>query len=249
MAKRRERPLEDDTVYTRYTIVAVTQKTFENVVLRNVRPLIQASPGGYHVEIDGEALKQRRQKLGLSVGEVADMVGTSRRTIYGYERGLAKASVPAAYNLVWSLGIPVARSVDIFQQSKVQRKHCLLTAARRVIARNKLLNRIFRKLAPLQITTVKKAPFDFVLSVPEEKMRIIGGVTDHKEPELDRRVSEILSISKVVKAHPILITEGQTPEEKNIPCISYDEFSRIKEPEDLIENVKQASSDGNLFHP
>ena len=245
----RERPLEDDTVYTRYATVAVTQKTFENVLLQNIPPLIRANPGGYHVEIHGETLKQRRQKLGLSVREVADMVGTSRRTIYGYERGLTKASVPAAYNLVWALGIPVARPVDIFQQFKVQHGHCLLTAARRVIRRNKLLNRIFRKLAPLHITTVKKAPFDFVLKVPEEKMRIIGGVTNQKEPELNRRVNEILSISRVVKAHPILITEGQLPEEKKIPCFNCDEFSNIKQLRDLIENVKQASSDENLFRP
>jgi putative transcriptional regulator len=241
--------LEDDTVYTRYDIVAITSKTFENVVLHNVRPLIQASPGGYYVEIDGEALKQRRQELGLSVGEVADMVGISRRTIYGYERGLAKASVPAAYKLVWALGIPVARPVDIFEQPKTRYGHCILTTARRVFAKNKFLNMIFRKLAPLHITTVNKAPFDFVLSVPKEKVWIIGGVTNDEEPALNRRVDEILSLSRVVKAYPILITEGQELPEKNIPCISSKEFSRIRNPEDLVANVRQASSDASPFHP
>jgi putative transcriptional regulator len=234
----RERPLEDDTIYRRHNIFAMNPKTFENVVLHNVRPLIQASPGGYYVEIDGEALRQRRQELGLSVGEVADMVGISRRTIYGYERGLAKASVPAAYNLVGALGIPVARSVNIFQQPVGQHKNCLLTTARRVFGRNKLLSRIFRKLAPLHITTVKKAPFDFIMFIPEQKMRIIGGVSNAKEPQLDMRIDEILSVSKVVRARPILITEGPATSEKNIPCISCEDFSKIKCPEDLIASVK-----------
>jgi len=245
----RERALEDDTVYTRYDIVAITSKTFENVVLHSIRPLVQASPGGYYVEIDGEALKRRRQELGLSVGEVADMVGISRRTIYGYERGLAKASVPAAYNLVWALGVPVARPVDIFQPSKTRHGHCILRTARRFFVKNRFLNIILRKLAPLHVTTVKKAPFDFVLSVPEEKMRIIGGITNDEEPALDRRVEEILSVSRVVKAHPILITEGQELLEKNIPCISSKEFSKIKNPGDLVANLRQASSDASLFHP
>jgi putative transcriptional regulator len=243
----REKPLEDDTIYRRYSILAVTAKTFENVVLHNVRPLIQASPGGYYVEIDAEALRQKRQEMGVSVGEIADMAGVSRRTVYGYERGLAKASVAAAYNLIWALGIPVAKPVDIFQESRTQQKHCILTTARRVFAKNKFLNMILRRLAPLHITTVKKAPFDFVLSVPEEEVQIIGGVTDAKEQELSRRVDEILSVSRVVKAHPILITESQGQWEKDIPCISSEEFSRIKGREDLISNFKQASSDASLF--
>jgi putative transcriptional regulator len=234
----RERPLEDDTIYRRYNIFAINPKTFENVALRNVRPLIQASPGGYYVEVDGEALKQRRQELGLSVGEVAEMGGTSRRTIYGYERGLAKASVPVAYNLVHALGIPVAKSVDIFQQPVLQHESCLLNTARRVFAKNKVLNRIFRKLAPLHVTTVKKAPFDFVIFIPEQNIRIIGGVTNAKEPQMDARIDEILSVSKVVKARPLLITEGPPPSEDNVPWMSCEDFSRIKSPEDLIANVK-----------
>lgn len=245
----REKPLEDDTIYRRYNILAVTARTFENVVLHNVRPLIQASPGGYYVEIDGEALKQRRQKMGLSVGEMADMVGMSRRTVYGYERGLAKASVSVAYNLIWTLGIPVAKPVDIFQESESRRKQCILTTARRVFAKSKFLNMILRRLAPLHVTSVKKAPFDFVLSVPEEKVLIIGGVTNDREQELNRRIDEILSVSKIVKAHPILITETQGLQEKDIQCISSEEFSKIQGPEDLIANFKQASSDANLFRP
>ena len=245
----REKPLEDDTIYRRHNILAVTTRTFENVVLYNVRPLIQASPGGYYVEINGEALKQRRQEMGLSVGEMADMVSMSRRTVYGYERGLAKASVSAAYNMIWALGIPVAKPVDIFQESRTRRKQCILTTARSVFAKNRFLNMILRRLAPLHVTSVKKAPFDFVLTVPEGKARIIGGVVDSNEQELNRRVNEILSVSKIVKAHPILITESQGLRKKDIQCISSEEFSRIGGPEDMIANFKQASSDASLFRP
>ena len=231
--KTREKPLEDDTVYSRYSIFAVTPKTFENIVLRNVHPLIQAGPGGYYVEIDWEAVKKRRQELGLSVGEMAEMVGISRRTLYGYERGLAKASVTAAYNLIYTLGIPVAKSVNIFEKSKEQRK-CFLSRAGHALAKNKLLQKIFRKFSRYNFTAVKKAPFDFVVNVPEEKMRIIGGVTNNNEKELNKRVDEIISVSKIVKAHPILITEGQKPTNKDISCIYKEEIQKIKNPEDLI---------------
>jgi putative transcriptional regulator len=231
--KTHEKPLEDDTVYSRYDVLVVTPKTFENILLRKAYPLIQAGPGGCYVEIDNEAIKRRRQELGLSVGDVAEMVGISRRTLYGYERGMAKASVTVAYNMIYTLGIPVAIQVNVFEKSKYQRK-CFLSTAKLAIARNKLLQKIFRKLARYHITTVKKAPFDFVINLPEEEMRIIGGIANRKELELNRRIDEILSFSKIVKAHPILITEGQKPSNKNILCIRSEEISKIKNPEDLI---------------
>jgi putative transcriptional regulator len=235
--KTREKPLEDDTVYSRYNVLAVTQKTFENIVLRKIYPLIQAGPGGYYVEIDGEAIKRRRQELGLSIGELAEMMDTSRRTLYGYERGMAKASVSAAYSLICILGIPVAKPMNLFKKSRNQPK-CFLTTAKHVITKNKFLQKIFRKLARCNITTFKKAPFDFIINVQEEKMKIIGGVANNKEHELNRRVDEILSVSKIVQAHPVLVTEGQKPSNSNVLCIHSQELSKIKNLEDLIANFK-----------
>jgi len=233
--KTREKPLEDDTVYSRHNVSVVTPKTFENIIIRKTHPLIQAGPGGYYVEIDSEAVKRRRQELGLSVGEMAKMIGTSRRTLYGYERGMAKASVTAAYNMVRILGIPIAKPVDVFEKSRSYRE-CFLTKARHVIAKYKFVQRILGKFARCNVKTVKKAPFDFVITVPEEKMRIICGVANSEERELDRRVDEILSVSRIVQAHPILIIDGQKLPNKDIVCINKEELSKMKTPEDLILN-------------
>jgi putative transcriptional regulator len=233
--KTREKPLEDDTVYSRYNVLAITPKTFENIVLRGIHPLIQAGPGGYYVEIDGEAIKKRRQELGLSVGEVAEKLGISRRTLYGYEKGMAKASVTVAYNLLCTLGVPVAKPVNIFEAPRSQRK-TIIARARRIITKNRLLQRVFKKLAGYNIVAVKKAPFDFVITVPEENMKIIGGVANSEEKTLSRRVEEILSLSKVVQAHPVLVTDGQKPlPNKDISCVKSDEISKIKCPEDLCK--------------
>jgi len=232
--RTREKPLEDDTVYSRYNIMAVTSKTFENIVLRKIYPLIQAGPGGYYVEINGEAIKNRRQELGLSVGDVAEKIGISRRTLYGYERGMAKASVLAAYNLVCTLGVPIAKTVNIFEIYKNQKKQ-FISRARRIITGNKLLQKIFSKLSRYDIVAVKKAPFDFLITIPEEQIKILGGVTEEGENSLSQRVNEILSLSKVVQAHPVLVTEKHPNSDMNISCIPSKEISKIKHPEDLCK--------------
>lgn len=76
------------------------------------------------------------------------------------------------------------------------------------------------------------------MSASENKTTILGGVVaEPKEKQLDQRVDEILSVSRVVQAHPILITAGQEPANKCISCIHSDEFSKIRSPEDLIARI------------
>ena len=47
--KSRRKPLEDDTVYSRYDVCAITVKTLEDILLRGVYPLVEAGPGGYYI--------------------------------------------------------------------------------------------------------------------------------------------------------------------------------------------------------
>jgi len=245
-----ERTLEEDTVYTRNGVRAVSPRTFENSLLRNTPPLVQASPGGYYVEIDGEALKRRMQELGLSAGDVAELAGTSRRTIYGYERGMAKASVTAAYNLICNLGVPVARPIDLLEKTTAQHRMCyVFITAKRVFARNRFVRRICKKFSRHHITTVKSAPFDFVIDVPEDRSRIVGAVTDDREPELEARVDEILSVSEITLAYPVLITNRHHVPDRNITCMSNAEIAKISDAKELVRSIRRALSDGRRSRP
>jgi putative transcriptional regulator len=232
-----EMPLQDDTVYTKHNILAVTPRTFENVMIRGLSPIVRAGPGGFCVEIDPETIRKRRQQLGLSVGEMAEMIGTSKRTLYGYERGLAKASVPATYKLIWTLGVPIAVAINVFEKPS-DRNRCLFAKAKHILAGSRVLRRIFKKLEKYHVTPVSQAPFDFLVSVPQKGMRIMGAVVEKKEEGLDRRIDELLSLSKIVETQPVLITDGQRVSERGIPCLNCRDLSKVKEAEDLISIAK-----------
>jgi putative transcriptional regulator len=234
--KTHDKPLEDDTVYSRHSIFVVTEKTIKNIALQTANPLVYAGPGGYFVEIDGALVEKRRKELGLSVGKLAEMISVSRRTLYGYERGMAKASVTSAYNLEKTLGIPVVKPINVLEKTRKQRL-CLLVKATHAIAGQPLLNKIFRKFAFCDISPVQKAPFDFIMNVPNEKYVIVGSIAMKGERHLSKRMEEILSVCRVVHAHPVLITEKRKPFSKDISCVCMDELSAMRTPEDLIANV------------
>jgi len=233
----RERLLEDDTVYTRYDIYALTLKTLEDVVTRSMMPLVEAGPGGYYVRVDGETIRKRRTKLGLSVGKLAEQLRISRRTLYGYERDMVKASVSAAYNLEWLLGIPVVKPIDIFKP--VPPEAGFFATAKRLIIRNRFLKTVLKRLIlwDFKVAATTRAPFDFIAQPPNDEVTIIGGVTRRGERTINDRAEEILSVSDVLDAQPLFITDGKLVPETDIPLIDSQELGRMHLAEDLVSRL------------
>ena len=230
------KPLEDDTVYSRNGIFVVTEKTIQNIALKTANPLVYAGPGGYSVEVDGELVEKRRKELGLSMGKLAVMVGVSRRTLYGYERGMAKASVKSAYKLAETLGVPVAKPINVLERKRKYRQ-CLLMKAHHAFIRKMLLQKVLRKFAFCDISPVYRAPFDFIMNVPKSKDVIVGSVAARDERCLEKRVEEIVSVCTVVHAHPVLITEKPGFSSSDLSCVCLDDLSAMRTPEDLIAVV------------
>lgn len=230
------KPLEDDTVYSRNGIFVVTEKTIRNIALKTANPLIYAGPGGYSVEVDGELVERRRKELGLSIGKLAVMIGVSRRTLYGYERGMAKASVKSAYKLAETLGVPVAKPINVLERKRKHRQ-CLLMKAHHAFIRKVLLQKVLRKFSFCDISPVYRAPFDFIMNCPEGKRVIVGSVAARDERSLDRRLEEIVSLCNVIDAHPVLVTEKPRFSNEAVSCVCVNELSAMRTPEDLAAIV------------
>jgi len=235
--KTRRKPLEDDTVYSRYNIYAINPKTLENVVLRGMYPLVEAGPGGYYIKLDGNLIRERRQERELSVGKMAEMMGISRRTLYGYERGMAKASVSAAYKLEWVLGIPVVQFIDVLQPTS--HGAGFFAAAKRIIVKYRSLQTVFRKFAQFdfRVAYTGRAPFDFIAQCSGKELKIIGGVADKKERNVDPRTEEIISLGKVINAQPVFITDGEKIPNNNIPLIHHEDLVKMRGPEEFIAQL------------
>lgn len=234
--KSRNRPLEDDTVYSRYGVGAITQATLENAISNGTGPLIEAGPGGYYVRLDGDAIRERRIQNGFSIGKMAEILGVSRRTLYGYERGLTKASVSIAYKLGTAWGVPVVKPFDIFKHP--EEAEGVIAAAKRLISGRRFLQFVFKRLLQFNFAVfqLKGAPFDFVAKNPETKTNLLGGVANKKERNLDARSEEIASLSKVLEARPIFVADSKVTINK-IPLFCREDFENIKCSEDLMARL------------
>jgi len=161
-------------------------------------------------------------------------MGISRRTLYGYELEMAKASVPTAYKLEWVLGMPVARPVDIFQYP--EKTEGFFATAKRMISENRFLQFVIRKLLQFDFSVfqILHAPFDFVAKHPDMKTSLLVAATQEKEQHFEVRTKEIMSVSKIIDAQPIFIADSEKISNDNIHLIYREELEKIECPEDLM---------------
>ena len=230
-----EDSLRDDTVYSRYGVNVVTLKTFSDIVSRGHSPLVKASRGGYSVAMDGGKIRERRHELGLSIGKLAGMVGISRRTLYGYERDMTRASVSSAYQLEKILGATLVRTLDILGPPSTSPSAEGSVLGDCVGVRNRLLQSILGKLTQfgLEVLPMSKAPFDFTAECPREGLRIVGGLFRRKERLLKDRVKEVLSVSRIVGASPLLLGEGNSSALQDVAFLNCDDLVRMRNREEL----------------
>jgi putative transcriptional regulator len=232
--KTRTKPLEDDTLYTRYGVGAITIRTLEDALVHGHGPLIEAGPGGYYVELDGEAIQNVRLKKGLSIGKTAELLGVSRRTLYGYEKGMTKASVSTTYKLTRMLGIPVAKPINLDQP--LTKTKGFIAAAKRILTESRIIQLIINKFHQLNFTVfqLKRAPFDFIAENKNTRTTLIGSIAHEKDEHFTIKIEDIASLSKIIGAQPILITENDNLAVDRIPLINHKDFEHIKCCEDLM---------------
>jgi putative transcriptional regulator len=112
--RTRDEELEPGVVYFRHGVPVFSPDTAMNLFVEGVPPLIYAAPGGLYVNIDGEVLADAREQRGWSLGQLAQELGVSRRTVSKYEDGM-DASVEVAAQLEDLFDAPLTSPVEVLE--------------------------------------------------------------------------------------------------------------------------------------
>jgi putative transcriptional regulator len=116
--RTRDEELEPGVVYFRHGVPVLSPDTATDLFVEEVPPLIYAAPGGLYVSIDGTILADAREDREWSLGQLANELGVSRRTVSKYEDGM-NASVEVAVQLEEMFDAPLTNPVDVFDPEEV----------------------------------------------------------------------------------------------------------------------------------
>lgn len=112
--RARELPLERGAIYLRYGINAISPTTLYDYLAEGELPLVYASPGGLYVNIDADRLRELRESLSMSLGDLAHALGVSRRTVSKYESGMG-TTLDMAMRLEEFFNDDIVKPIDLLQ--------------------------------------------------------------------------------------------------------------------------------------
>ncbi|MEF8783112.1 MAG: transcriptional regulator [Haloarculaceae archaeon] len=110
--RTRDEELKPGVVYFRHGVPVLSPDTALDLFVEGVPPLIYAAPGGLYVNIDSEVLADAREDRDWSLGQLAQELGVSRRTVSKYEDGM-DASVEIAAQLEEIFDTPLTGPVEV----------------------------------------------------------------------------------------------------------------------------------------
>ncbi len=208
-AKTRDQLLEDSVVYMRYDIPAISVRTLYDYFIENVPPLVSASPGGLYVSIDGEVLKEARQRTSMSLGTLASQLGVSRRTISKYEDGGMDASIDIVLQLEELLDVALARSIDLLQS--FEKKKDLQQVQETVQKRDRQSpdDGILEMMHALgyQVMSTSQAPFKAISK--DSSDILLTGISSYSSAMI-KRADLMSSISCITLTKSVFIIDGET---------------------------------------
>ncbi|MEM0217239.1 MAG: helix-turn-helix domain-containing protein [Candidatus Nezhaarchaeales archaeon] len=199
--------------------------------------------GRLYVRIDGKKLREKREKVGLSLGDLANLVGVSRKAIYEYEKDEIDATIDVASKLYEVLSmyvgeeeaLKVFKPVDILSDVMVTE---VKEIERRPASRSRrwrLQEEVASKLLRLgfSIFRFKDAPFNLIAKKNGERGKVILILTIEtlsdrfkEEIEVLRDVAEVAKVGGLIVTRKVLREEG---------VISAQDLEVITSPDELVK--------------
>jgi len=234
--------LEDEVVYDRFGIQAITPATLRNHLLEGIKVEAYAAPGGLYVNLDQEKIKKLREEQNISLGSFARHIRVSRRTASMYEDGM-NARIEVAARIEEFLGDKVTRTLDILKSPQPIKKEAVSFHGEKDRLRE-FQKEIFSLLEHVgySVIPMERCPFE-ALSKNREKILL---TCVHKyDKKLVKKAEIVSNISRVTERYAVLFTDKDV-NKKNIagtPLIVKRELKKVREPEEILELIIERIQD------
>ncbi len=186
--------------------------------LKQKLPFVKSGKAGLIVGLDGERLRQRRKKEGMSLQDFSRKIGVSKRMVINYENYNSDIAIQKAWKLYDLFGTEIFSQIDIFSEMDKIIYSCA--------------SDVGKKYSQLGFNAVETKRSIFDIIAKKEKELILTTVGDSFNKELN-------SLSRVLDAESLIIFERRKPKVE-IPKIAKEEFLELENEKELIKLIREA---------
>lgn len=186
---------EEDIAIDKGKVFGISLEGFERI-LNGEKIFIYRTRGGIFVKIRPEVLRRKREEMNYSMGDVAKMLGVSRKTIYDYENGESDVSIEIAEKLVDIFGPEIIGDIC---NSKLEDSDIEHEEDHKVL---KILKSAGFRAALLKFTAID------IIASDEKNNRIAITIEPKKQVNSDKKIKEADKIASDFKLKLIVISRS-----------------------------------------
>ena len=228
--RTRDEELDPGVVYFRHGVPVFSPDTALELFVDGVPPLIYAAPGGLYVNIDSEVLADAREDRDWSLGQLAQELGVSRRTVSKYEDGM-DASVEVAAQLEEMFDEDLGSPVSVLDGAEAVREADELPDAPEADPDDEPVVTVLTRVG-YDVHLTDRAPFKTVSEDEDEGQMLTGHSAFTKTAEKRARIMS--SVGQVTRTQSVYIVDTAKRESvEDTAIIEQEEMEDIEEQADL----------------
>jgi len=235
--------VENGTVYSRHGVNCISIETLGDPFIEGNPPLIYADRGGFFVEVDGNLIKEEREKRGISISHLAELIGVSKSSIYEFENVDKRISIDSVLKIEKELDIGITKPIYII---KVEDRKEMNNIPDKPVdaARSDLEKTILGDLSDkgFEVFPTKRTPFNALL---KEREILITGISDTKTYMFEKKAEIVASISDITEKDAMFVVNAKKVKEniKGVPILTQKEIKSSKDVEDILGLVHERKVD------
>jgi putative transcriptional regulator len=236
--RTRKGKIEDDALYERFGIPAISCNTLQQALLHGVFPVVYAKRGGFYVHLNGDKIERERRRGSFSRGDMAESLGVTRRTIYEYERNEMDSTLETAFKLEELLKTSVTVPFNILSWNVEGG-----AVAEKGIVRSlddELEESVGKVLSDLGLKVMwsKGTPFDAITYTQKKIDVVVTGVGHAAERKVQSRIEAVGSFSSIVRSLAMFVLDRpRSNVVKGVPVVSKDELESMDDASELLEAI------------
>lgn len=234
--RTRDEQLETGVVYFRHGVPVLSPDTAMDLFVEEIPPLIYAAPGGLYVSIDGDILADAREEREWSLGQLANEIGVSRRTVSKYEGGM-NASVEVAVQLEELFEAPLTDPVDVFNPGEIHEDDSTPDDPEADPDDEQLITVLTR--VGFDVHPTLRSPFKAVSEDEREKMQMLTGHSAFNQTA-EKRAKIMSSVGRVTRTTSVYVVDKTNRESvDDTALIQRDEIEDIDDSDSLRELIRE----------
>lgn len=220
--------LTDDMIYSRFDVPVVTPTMFESILDGDAYS-VRSAKGRHSVEIDAEALREKRYEMKFTLGELAGLIGVSKKALYEIENKRTNPTEKTVKGLEMVLNVKLRRMYEPRMPEKTIMK-----------SKESLQEKVSKEFSRLGIdnSPVHHTPFEIV---GKESFSVITGVSKNTK-KIKHVASYVKKLSGIFGSSAFFVSKHT--HERNVeglPILRDDELPEVESAKELKKLIEETA--------